>query len=137
MEFQLGVGVDIESISRFRNLIKAKDSGFLNKIYTLYELDYIYEAKNTVQLLAQYFCAKEAIIKSLTTFNPEAIHRTNINIECKKSGAYLVKLHEYDQNNFVQLSTSYSEHKAIAFAIAVEKNFQSMLKLGEENKNVI
>ena len=42
----MGIGIDIENISRFEKLKLSKNDRFLNKIFTKVELDYCFSKKN-------------------------------------------------------------------------------------------
>ena len=58
-----GIGCDIVSISRIAKVIV--DQKFLDKVYTVYEQDYIYQ--KGAQTAAGLWAAKEAASKSLGT----------------------------------------------------------------------
>ena len=57
------IGVDIESISRFKNLKRDKSRHFLEKIFTQNELNYCFSKKVPSPHLAVRFAAKEAAEK--------------------------------------------------------------------------
>lgn len=59
----IGIGVDIIEISRIERLMK-KES-FRNKIFTVYELEYLSDKR--AESAAGYFCVKEAVAKALGT----------------------------------------------------------------------
>jgi len=63
---QLSVGVDIEENSRFEN--KVSDEKFLKRIFTQDEINYCLSKINSHQHFAVRFCAKEAVIKALSSF---------------------------------------------------------------------
>ena len=62
----LGIGVDIEKISRFRNKTLEKDEYFLKIIFTDKELEYSFSDSKSAQHLCARFFAKEATIKALS-----------------------------------------------------------------------
>lgn len=58
------VGIDIAKIDRFEKL--AEDERFLNKVYSLLEIDYINQKnQNKANTMAGLYCAKEAVLKAL------------------------------------------------------------------------
>jgi holo-[acyl-carrier protein] synthase len=63
------LGVDIEEVSRFRNLVRNKR--FLERVYTPREVAYCRDKKNQLQHFAVRFAAKEAVWKCLS----ETLHR--------------------------------------------------------------
>ena len=65
----LGVGIDIEEISRFRKYSLEKDGHFLKSIFSENELNYCYNKKCPEKHLAARFCAKEAFFKSIPSGN--------------------------------------------------------------------
>jgi len=58
------IGIDIELIERF-NL--KKDDPFINSNFTKNEIDYAYSQAKPSQHLCGFFCAKEALIKTVKT----------------------------------------------------------------------
>lgn len=92
-----GVGVDVEDISTFRN----PNSVFLARNFTQSELKYCDSAPDRKASLAGRWCAKEAVIKALTTCNPQhtklwqsgGSSLSEIEILSSASGAPVVRLH--------------------------------------------
>jgi len=60
----IGIGVDIEDISRFRNLDFEENKNFYEKIFTKNEIEYCLRKKDPYPSFAVRFCAKEACIKA-------------------------------------------------------------------------
>jgi phosphopantetheine--protein transferase-like protein len=108
----LGIGTDIEDISRFRKVKRP----FLEKILTTHELEKLPHPSQ--QKIAGIFSAKEAIIKACTPV--EQIHFQNIMIQYKR-GMPSVRLcgTKKLQSNSVMVSVSHSRHYAVAVAIVV------------------
>ena len=75
----LGVGIDIENISRFRKLPYKKKKYFYDKIFTKAEIKYCLDKSDPYPHFAARFSAKEAVIKSL----PKPVHPKNIEISIK------------------------------------------------------
>jgi holo-[acyl-carrier protein] synthase len=111
----LGVGVDIEDVDRFK-LDRNKDNAFLKRIFTKNELDYCYARKSCHQHLAARFAGKEAIIKALNNIQKKSIQHNMIEIMNNSSGVPEAHAGKYR----IRLSLSHDSTKAIAFAI-VEK----------------
>lgn len=116
----VNIGIDIEDISRFAGLSTAKDKNFLYKIFTQKELNYSYSKKNYAQHLAVRYCAKEAIIKSMSQFGKEVFYKS-IEIVNNGDGAPNIKLAEKKFSNYkIKISLSHSGDKAIAIAIVAK-----------------
>tara|TARA_Y100000310_G_C20344324_1_gene651295 strand:+ start:296 stop:634 length:339 start_codon:yes stop_codon:yes gene_type:complete len=60
-----GIGVDIEDISRFRDLPFDSNKEFYSKLFTSDEIAYCNSKKDPYQHFAARFCAKEAFVKAL------------------------------------------------------------------------
>lgn len=112
----ISLGVDIEEISRFKDLNRNKDKNFLNKIFTEKEIDYCFSKKEPAQHLTGRFTAKEAIIKAINSLGEKSPSLNMIEIENDKKRIPLVILEGYN----IKISLSHCKDKAIAFAI-VEK----------------
>ena len=113
----IGFGVDIENINRFKNLDINKDNIFLKKIFTKNELNYCFSKKEPAQHLAVRFVAKEAVIKAINSLSKRKIVLKEIEIINDINGVPLVDLKGYN----VKISLSHCKDKAIAVAI-LEKN---------------
>lgn len=117
MDLKLGVGIDIESIKRFKKLDLKKDKIFLNRIYTVAELHYCYSKKNHHQHLAVRYAAKEAVFKALTQINNKSpkIELNEIEILNVPPIAN-IKNRIYKKFN-IRISLSHSKDAAIAIAV--------------------
>ncbi len=116
-----GIGVDIESIDRFAGLERNQDSSFLNKIFTQKELEYCFSKKMVAQHLAVRYCAKEAIVKALTSLNRTNLNYRDIEIVNEKSGVPEVRIGKPGFHDLqIKLSLSHCADKAIAFTVAIE-----------------
>ncbi len=96
----IGIGTDIESISKFeKKLNKNYSENFLKKLFTAEELS-ILKSKATKSYVG-YFCAKEATVKALGTgfscFSP-----SDIEIKKLDNGKPYINLH----NNAKQIANS-------------------------------
>lgn len=59
------IGTDIIEIDRIRRAINKHGQRFLNRIFTLQELQYCFKSSNPYPSLAARFAAKEAVAKAL------------------------------------------------------------------------
>lgn len=115
---KLGIGVDIEKISRFNKNLE-KDLKFLNTIYTQKELDYCFSKKNSSQHLAARYCGKEAVVKALYGLYIKDVYYKDIEITNNPDGAPEVKIDKYP-NLKIKISLSHNKDTAIAYVI-IEK----------------
>jgi len=117
----LGIGVDIEAIDRFRKLDKIDDNLFLNKVFTKNEIDYCFSKKDPARHLAARYAGKEAIFKALSTIDKPNPDYKDAEIFNNKEGAPIARMNCVEGNNLrVYISLSHSEDKAIAFAIVMK-----------------
>lgn len=111
----MNCGIDMVQIDRFNNI----SSTFMNKYFSINEINYINSKGNNSETIAGIYAAKEAFLKSIgVAFNKyslkeiEILHDNgkpyfNINEQIKK---------EIDKPNF-SLSISHEDKYAIAFVI--------------------
>lgn len=112
----MGCGVDLVLIERFNNISES----FINKYFTINEIDYINRKNKSAETIAGIYAAKEAFLKAIgVAFNKyalkdiEILHDNgrpyfNINETIKK---------EIEKHNF-SLSISHENKYAIAFVIS-------------------
>ena len=114
----VGIGVDIEDISRFQGLTVEKDASFLNKLFTEKELNYCFSAGNPAEHLAARYAGKEAIIKALSQLERFEADYRDIEIVNDKMGIPGARvLKEGFAVLDILLSLSHSQETAIAFTI--------------------
>ena len=109
----LGIGIDIEKVSRFQNITLEKDEHFLKSIFTDTELSYSFSDSKSAQHLCARFCAKEATIKALCSLGLDEIPLTNIEISNDKRGVPQLKIKHYDNLKAI-VSLSHTTGNAIA-----------------------
>lgn len=116
---EIGVGVDIECISRFSEA-KARDAGFLGKFMTAKEIDYCFSKTSPQLHIAARFAGKEATLKALGGLSIRDVTLKDIEITNDDHGtpSALVRP-EGKYNIHVDISLSHSGDYAIAFAVAV------------------
>lgn len=115
----MGVGIDILEIDRVKNLKS------LEKIFTQREIEYINKFEKKEERICGFFCAKEAVFKSL---NLTTLKHLEIEILHNENGAPYVALNgstlEHFKNKFerLEISISHSKNYATAIAVATENN---------------
>ena len=122
----LGIGVDIVSVSRIRDLIGRQGDRFLDRVYTVAERDYCSKFKDPSERYAARFAAKEAVAKAFTTGIGEHLNWKSIGVVPGKRGQPEVELDEQGQQLLAQVggkrvvvSLSHTEDTAIAFATLI------------------
>lgn len=110
----LGIGVDIESIARFRRKPYRRNREFYDKVFSQREVNYCLKKADSYASLAGKFCAKEAVLKALQKNNLfslsqiEIINDTNGQPRALQNGRKLKCL----------LSIAHGDAWAVAFCIA-------------------
>ncbi|MEK7551816.1 MAG: holo-ACP synthase [Patescibacteria group bacterium] len=122
---RFAIGVDVENISRFKEMDTPSFSAFLRKIFTSKELEYCFSKKNSSQHLAVRFAGKEAVIKILRGLGERYLKNpvgySQIEILNDKNGAPFprITLPKYKDLNII-ISFSHSKEIAIAFAVMID-----------------
>jgi len=116
----LGVGTDIEDVSRFRKLDRNKNSNFLDKIFTKKELDYSFSKAKPYQHLAARYAGKEAVVKALSSMGKQNIDYKDIEILNDDNGIPKVNLN-YNGSLKARISLSHSNDRALAFAVIIKE----------------
>jgi holo-[acyl-carrier protein] synthase len=117
----LGIGVDIESIDRFKKYVKKRDAPTLKRLFTPAELDYCFSDRNIAQHLAARFAGKESVIKALTSLNKKAPMYKEIEILNDAAGVPLVRVNKPGFTGLdIHLSLSHGREQAIAFSVIQE-----------------
>ncbi|MDQ8199565.1 holo-ACP synthase [Pelagicoccus enzymogenes] len=122
----LGIGVDIVSVSRIRDLIERQGDRFLERVYTPAELAYCSKFKDPSERYAARFAAKEAVAKAFTTGIGEHLNWKSIGVVSGDRGQPEVELDALGKallsqvgGNHVSISLSHTEDSAIAFAAVI------------------
>ena len=117
----LGIGVDIENIDRFTGPDRARNSAFLNKIFTGAEQEYCFSKAVAAPHLAARYAGKEAVVKALTGIGRLNIGYRDIEIINDKNGVPDVRIGKTGFHDLqIKLSLSHCADKAIAFAVVTE-----------------
>ena len=116
----ISVGIDIESVDRFRGKCLESDSTFLNLIFTSKELEYCFSKSISEQHLCGRFCAKEAIVKALTPLDITDVVYNEIEILNTEKGYPTARIEKYP-NIDIKLSISHNKDYATANAIVIKE----------------
>jgi len=113
-----GIGVDIESIDRFRKYPPDRNERFFRKIFTSVELDYCFRKKDPYPHLAARFAAKEAAIKAFSGFQKLQFSQIEvINDEIGKPVLRIINDENKEKGENVFVSLSHCDKYATAFVI--------------------
>ena len=121
-----GIGVDIESIDRFRNLPFESNEKFYRKIFTSLEIEYCLKKKDTYSHFAARFAAKESAIKALGKEKKYSYSEIEIRNDNKgrPSLYFLNKNNDSGESKYSPentfLSISHCDNYAIAFVISMK-----------------
>ncbi|HIJ11392.1 TPA: holo-[acyl-carrier-protein] synthase [Candidatus Woesearchaeota archaeon] len=112
------IGVDIESVTRFRNIPLNENKEFYERVFTQKEIAYCTSKASPAQHFASRFCAKEACVKALLQHDPTwKLDLKHIEVRNDKHGRPSIKVVE---NTDIELaiSMSHSLDTAIATVLA-------------------
>lgn len=112
----LEIGCDIEENKRFANKTLKNDKYFLEEIFTQNELKYCFKKSHPAKHLCARFCAKEAVVKALTSMRIYIANLKDIEVLNYKNGVPYIKIKNYD-NIKVQVSLSHTKDYSVAFVI--------------------
>ena len=82
----LGLGTDIVSVGRLRELRTAHGDRFLSRVFTRREVETAESRAQLDERLATRFAAKEAVMKALGTGWRKGVHFTQIEVRTDKTG---------------------------------------------------
>ena len=116
------VGIDIIEVDRIEQGLKKK--GFLQRLLTKQEIEYVNQFKSIKEHIAGFFCAKEAVMKALE--DCKEISFLDIEIFHKQNGKPFIKLYGKAAEVFLKsgysvIEISISQTKTYATAIAILK----------------
>ncbi|MBU1975760.1 MAG: holo-ACP synthase [Nanoarchaeota archaeon] len=109
----IGIGVDIEEISRFKDKPYEDNKSFYEKIFTSAEIEYCMKKGNPYPSFAVRFSAKEATVKAL---NKEIDMKS---VEVIKEGE-LPKLKVIGEDGIMHLSLAHTKNYATAVVVVEE-----------------
>lgn len=118
----IGIGTDIELVSRFNKFGDNKNDPFFIKVFTENELAYCFGKKNSTQRLAGHYAAKEATIKALSNVSDDILEYKNIEIIHENSGAPKIKIrHKNLAGLKINISLSHCRDYALAFVLITKQ----------------
>ena len=112
----LGIGIDVVSIERFRKLPYKKNKLFYKKIFSQSEIDYCLARKDSSQHFAGKFAIKEAVKKSI----PDKIPLVDIITSHKKSKPAVTL--QNNRSYLFSVSVSHDAGIAAAAVISIKIN---------------
>ena len=120
----LGIGVDLVECVRIEHSIERFGDRFLNRIFTLGEIEYSKSMKFPARHLAARFAAKEAISKAFGTGIGKAMGWRDIDVQKKPSGEPFLVLtggaEELAKQRGVKtalITLSHTDHHAMAMIV--------------------
>ena len=116
----IGIGVDIESIQRFRDKPFAENEKFYRRIFTPLEIEYCLSKNDPYPHFTARFCAKEALKKAIP--QDLFIGWKEVEVRNDKTGkpsVHFLKPHNKSsiKDYIVNISLSHDKTQAIAFVI--------------------
>ena len=109
----LGIGIDIIEVSRFRKKKYEENKNFYKKIFVKSEINYCIKFKNSAERFAGKFAIKEAMIKSIS----EKIGFLDIETSHLKSKPIVKIKKSQEKYNFIA-SISHENDFAVAVVIS-------------------
>jgi len=143
---QVGLGIDIVSISRMESILKRTPS-FPQRVFSEQECAYCFARPNPAAHFAARFAAKEAVLKALGTGFSRGIGVRDVEVvsgktagrvtrpQLKLSGRALEIAQEMGIGD-IPLSLSYTSTDAVACAIAMQTDYQSEEDAEGQNKQL-
>jgi holo-[acyl-carrier protein] synthase len=120
----LGIGVDLVECARIEHSIERFGDRFLNRVFTVGEIEYSKSMKYPARHLAARFAAKEAVSKAFGTGIGKAMGWRDIDVQKKPSGEpFLVltggaeKLAKQRSVKNALITLSHTDHHAMAVIV--------------------
>lgn len=118
-----GIGLDIVDVLRIRKAAEKWERKFLQKVFTLGEINYCLEKKESYQSLAARFAAKEALVKALgigfqgVTWQDIEVKNDNLGKPCLILNGKAKEVAEQQGIKEIFLSLSHCQEYAVAQVI--------------------
>ena len=110
----MNIGIDIEEIKRFNNLLK--DKKFIERIFSKDEIEYcLSKKKNAIQHFAVRFAGKEAVWKAINKSKKFVI--TDISFKNSITGKPEVYI-KGKKISYIDISFSHTKNTVVAVAIS-------------------
>ena len=113
----LGIGIDIIEVSRFRKKQYEENKNFYKKIFVKSEINYCLKFKNSAERFAGKFALKEALIKSID----KKIRFSEIETSHLKSKPIVRIKKSREKYNFI---TSLSHENDFAIAVVISEKIK-------------
>jgi holo-[acyl-carrier protein] synthase len=120
----VGLGVDMEEVSRIREVISRHGRIFLDRVFTPGEVAYCERHRDPAERYAARFAAKEAMMKALGTGWSKGVRWRDIEVTRKPGGRPTIVLHGVAREHadrmgaqHINLSLSHSGNFALAEVI--------------------
>lgn len=122
----IGIGIDISDVERFRQIPFNSKPGFYKKLFSQSEIKYCLKYKNYFEHFAAKFAIKEAVKKSI----PDKVLMIDIETYHVKSKPHvrLKKLHDK-----YEFQVSVSHEKNIAVAVVISQHVVNPKKIKHTN----
>lgn len=121
----VGVGIDIVQNSRINKGIAINKLSFIKKILTEEELDQINLKSLSAQRIAGIFAAKEAVIKSLSSYLKFSLNFQEIAIKKNTNGVPEICIHNkkvQKKLSSIKLNLSISNEERYSIAISIAES---------------
>lgn len=117
-----GIGIDLIKIGRMKEVVDKWREKFLNRVFTMNEIEYCYEKKDPYLSISVRFAAKEALIKAIG--GKASIPLTDIEVINNDMGKPAIKangkLKQFlEDNNIIHINLSLSHEKDYGMAFVV------------------
>ena len=89
----VGLGIDMEEVSRIREVISRHGRIFLDRVFTSGEIVYCERHRDPAERYAARFAAKEAMMKALGTGWSKGVRWRDIEVTRKPGGRPTIVLH--------------------------------------------
>jgi holo-[acyl-carrier protein] synthase len=120
----VGLGVDMEEVSRIREVIGRHGRIFLDRVFTSSEVAYCERHRDPAERYAARFAAKEAMMKALGTGWSKGVRWRDIEVTRKPGGRPTIVLHGVAREHadrmgarHINVSLSHSGNFALAEVI--------------------
>ena len=109
-----GIGTDIVSVSRFSEVLRKHGNAFIEKYFTLSEIEegsLALDDSVRTRYYSSRFAAKEAMAKAIGTGFRHGITPISIEIHSDDSGKPFVSLHGDANRHVIEIARSYGKHR--------------------------
>ena len=116
-----GIGIDIEDVSRIKDMIRRYENKFLERIFTENEIRYCLAKGNPSMHFTARFAAKEAFSKAIGTGWRDTFRWKDVEIDNNDLGKPSIILHNEAREKFssfaIHISLSHTSAYAAAFVV--------------------